>query len=196
MIISTENLFAVPSENSDISANAENSFGGRVIIGAETILGIEFREQPTPLSDITVTSELGPAFSGVVEFRDENIDPKSTLVELSSQRIDASTQIAKGCTTERGNVFTVTGRGGLPENPYQTLQGRNLWQDLRPVTQTSTQTNPTSVSTNDVSKDATAPIIEAQKLIVDSEGKIELVAYSSESQLSYTGGQASFCNVQ
>ncbi len=193
IIISTDYLFAVPTENSDITANAENSFGGRVIISADGIFGIEFREQQTPLSDITVTSELGPAFSGVVEIRNENIDPEDALAELPDNVIDASTQIAQGCTAERGNVFTVTGRGGLPENPNQTLQGRAVWQDLRPVEEVSS--SPDSEANQPQSKeDQIQPIIEAQGLIVDEQGKYRLVARNPEPQSSTTWHQPSQCN--
>jgi large exoprotein involved in heme utilization and adhesion len=53
--INTDNLVAVPSENSDISANSANFRGGNVTVTASGIFGIEFREQVTPLSDITAT---------------------------------------------------------------------------------------------------------------------------------------------
>jgi filamentous hemagglutinin family protein len=193
VIIFTDYLLAVPQENSDITANAENSFGGRVIIFTDGIFGIEFREEQTPLSDITVTSELGPAFSGVVEIINQNIDPQAALVELPQNVIDASTQIAQGCSAERGNVFTLTGRGGLPENPNQTLQGRAVWQDLRSLEDVSSL--PVSEENQPQSQDdRLEPIIEAQGLIVDSQGKIRLVAQTSEPQTSTTWHQPSQCN--
>lgn len=194
VIISSRFLTAVPEENSDITANAENSLGGRVTIFAEGILGIQFREQQTSLSDITVTSDLGPAFSGVVEIRNENVDPQGTLVELPDQVIDASTQIAQGCSAERGNIFTVTGRGGLPENPNQTLQGRNLWEDLRPLDNIAYASTPPQ-NQQQSEQETIAPIIEAQELIVDSQGKIRLVAQNVEPQAPTIGHQSS-CNAQ
>ncbi len=63
--INTQNLAAL--SNSDISANAEQAFGGQVIVNADAIFGTEFWTQPTTASDITATSELGPEFSGTVE---------------------------------------------------------------------------------------------------------------------------------
>jgi filamentous hemagglutinin family protein len=192
--ISTRYLFAVPKENSDITANAENSVGGRVTISAEGILGIQFREEQTSLSDITVTSELGPAFSGVVEIRNEYVDPQASLVELPDQVTDASTQIAQGCSAERGNVFTVTGRGGLPENPNQTLQGRNLWEDLRPLDNTNSALTPEQ-NQQQSKQETIAPIIEAQELVVDSQGKIILVAQNIEPQAPTIWHQSS-CNAK
>jgi len=62
--LSAETLVAL--EDSDISANAEQSFGGQVRITAEGIFGTEFREENTSESDITATSDLGAEFSGTV----------------------------------------------------------------------------------------------------------------------------------
>ncbi len=36
-------------ENSDISANASEAFGGRIVIDAQGIFGTEFHNQKTPL---------------------------------------------------------------------------------------------------------------------------------------------------
>jgi large exoprotein involved in heme utilization and adhesion len=128
----------------------------------------------------------------VVEIRDENIDPQAALVELPDNVIDASTQIAQGCSAERGNVFTVTGRGGLPENPNQTLQGRAVWQDLRSVENNSSF--PVKEENQQQSQDdRSEPIIEAQGLIVDSQGKIRLVAQTSLPQASNNWHQPSQC---
>jgi large exoprotein involved in heme utilization and adhesion len=53
--IDTDNLVAVPQEDSDISANATAGNGGQVIVNAIGIFGTQFRLQDTPLSDITAT---------------------------------------------------------------------------------------------------------------------------------------------
>ena len=49
----------VAFENSDITANSVNSFGGQVIVNAQAIFGTAFRPALTPESDITASSELG-----------------------------------------------------------------------------------------------------------------------------------------
>ena len=54
--IDTDTLVAL--ENSDIIANARQSFGGRVSINAQGIFGTQFRDNPTLLSDITATGEV------------------------------------------------------------------------------------------------------------------------------------------
>ncbi|OLT62610.1 beta strand repeat-containing protein [Moorena bouillonii] len=75
--IDTDLLVAL--ENSDITANAEQDFGGQVIINALGIFGTEFREQQTPDSDITASSQLGASFSGTVEINAPYSDPTNYL---------------------------------------------------------------------------------------------------------------------
>jgi filamentous hemagglutinin family protein len=175
IIIDTDFLFAVPNENSDISANAEQSRGGRVIISTQGLFGIAPREEQTELSDITATSELGSEFSGVVQIIDPNVDPTTGAVILPSQVVDVSNQIVAGCPADAGNTFVVTGRGGLPENPGQTLQGRAIWQDLRDLEGESK-----SVGANGHSPVKTSKIVEAQGWVTSDDGKVQLVASTSE----------------
>jgi large exoprotein involved in heme utilization and adhesion len=115
--INTDNLVAVPKENSDISANSANFRGGNVTIRAIGIFGIEFREQLTPLSDITATG-FSEEFSGTVNIITPGIDPARGLAQLPTEVVDASDEIAQGCRDVQGSSFVVTGRGGchLPLN--------------------------------------------------------------------------------
>ncbi|MHC5831659.1 MAG: hypothetical protein ACYT04_90745, partial [Nostoc sp.] len=73
-------IVAVPSENSDITANAYTGTGGRVDIQASGIYGIQPRSNPTSMSDITASSEFG--VNGTVELNTPDIDPNSDLLEL------------------------------------------------------------------------------------------------------------------
>jgi filamentous hemagglutinin family protein len=120
-------------ENSDISANAVESFGGRVTINARGILGAEFREIPTPESDITASSRRGPSFSGVVEINTPEVDPAAGLVVLSETLSDSATEIVAGCPADEENSFAIVGRGGLPEDPRGVLRGQVVVHDFRPV---------------------------------------------------------------
>ncbi|MDY6939400.1 MAG: S-layer family protein [Cyanobacteriota bacterium] len=116
--IDTDTLVAL--ENSDITANAEESFGGRVAIVADGIFGTELREQLTPNSDITATSQLGGEFSGTVTITTPEVDPSSGLVELSSVLLNAEDAIAQSClvpSSRRQGRFTIVGTGGLPIDP-------------------------------------------------------------------------------
>ncbi|MGA7938078.1 MAG: S-layer family protein, partial [Kovacikia sp.] len=175
--IKTDFLVAVKDENSDITANAVNNFGGRVIIEARGIFGIEYRSQLTPFSDITASSALGPLFSGTVEIRTPDTDPTRGLTQFPSELVDASNRIAAACERSQGNTFVVTGRGGLPEDASQPLRGGSVWSDLR-LSALPTQNGPSAVAPvpKSVSQPSVAaPIVEAQGWVTDANGQITLV---------------------
>lgn len=116
--IDTDTLVAF--ENSDITANAANSFGGRVVINTQGIYGTEFRDQQTPQSDITATSELGPKFSGIVEINTPEFNPTQGLVLPTVPPlpdVPANPCAIAGQDTE----FVSIGRGGLPPTPKESV---------------------------------------------------------------------------
>jgi len=176
--IETDTLVA--KSNSDITANAEEGFGGRVIITAQGIFGIEFREELTPESDITVTSELGAEFNGVVEIRTPEVDSKSALVDLPENVTDPSQQIVKGCASDVGNTFTITGRGGLPEDPVSGLRGRALWWDNRDLSsignQASLVAQSEEVPLGQPQNGDRRVLVEATGWVIHPDGQVELVA--------------------
>lgn len=177
IIIDTQNLVAL--ENSDISANASEGFGGRVSINARGIFGTKFRQQITPKSDITATSNLGPQFSGTVEINTPDINPAASLVQLPENFADLSKRIVVGCAANKGNRFVISGRGGLPENPSQTLLGSAVWQDLRPLEASAnilSEENLLFSSPQNAISDSPTPLIEAQGWRVNAQNQIELVA--------------------
>ncbi len=119
--INTDTLVAL--ENSDITANALNNRGGRVIVNAQGIFGTQFRPQLTPESDITASSALGAEFSGIVQINTPDVDPSSGLVELPTTVVDVEGLVARNlCTPKRaGSSLVMTGRGGLPASPNDPL---------------------------------------------------------------------------
>ncbi|MDM9586307.1 S-layer family protein [Nostoc sp. GT001] len=181
LIINSPFIVAVPKENSDISANAFTGTGGRVDITTNGIFGILPQKRLTENSDITASSELG--VSGEVTINSPDTDPSRGLTQLPSNLVDASQQIAQGCTPRRGqnaSRFIATGRGGLPQSPNEPLRGRAVitgWVDL-PAQATARVTEKLSTATMTKS---TEPIVEAQGWIVDAKGDIMLVAQSGQS---------------
>jgi large exoprotein involved in heme utilization and adhesion len=119
--INTDTLVAL--ENSDITANALNNRGGRVIVNAQGIFGTQFRPQLTPESDITASSNLGAEFSGIVQINTPDVDPSSGLVELPTTVVDVEGLVARNlCAPKQaGSSFVVSGRGGLPASPNDPL---------------------------------------------------------------------------
>ncbi|MEH2463012.1 two-partner secretion domain-containing protein [Nostoc sp.] len=172
-------IVAVPKENSDITANAFTGSGGRVDITTNGIFGILPQKNPTENSDITASSELG--VSGEVSINSPDTDPSRGLIQLPSNLVDASQQIAQGCTPRRrqnASSFIATGRGGLPQSPNEPLRGRAVitgWVDLPPQATAITDKLSTSVTKS------TDQIVEAQGWIVDANGDVILVAQSGQS---------------
>ena len=125
----------VALENSDIIANAVAGAGGNITISTQGIFGTQFRPQLTPESDITASSQLG--VSGTVNITTPEVDPSSAVVELPEGVIDPDRQIVSGCHAGESNTFTITGRGGLPAEPMQTILGQTVWQDWQDYTRES-----------------------------------------------------------
>ncbi|GBO51760.1 hypothetical protein APA_2631 [Pseudanabaena sp. lw0831] len=190
--INTDFLVAVPRENSDITANSFNSFGGRVIITAKGVIGFQTGNLLTPFSDITATSALGSQFNGLVEIRTPDTDLSRGLVKLPDNLTDGNKQIVAACDRFRGNELIVTGRGGVPSDATQTISSQAIWRDLRlseiPATQSNvtsqgeiTQSDSNRVTTQSSPSIAIQPLpqIEAQGWEKDQNGRLKLLAYAA-----------------
>jgi len=174
--IDTQFLVAIPSENSDISADAYTGKGGNVQITAQDIFGIQSRRKNTPQSDITASSKFG--LDGVVKINTPGIDPSRGLVALPTELVDASRLIAQNCSSGGSQVasrFTVTGRGGLPDNPSETLSSNAVWTDLRPNLNLAATRSNSAMATRG-SHPSAAPLVEAQGWVINDKGEIVLTA--------------------
>jgi filamentous hemagglutinin family protein len=182
--IDTETLVAL--ENSDISANAIQGSGGQVNITAQGIFGTAFRDRLTPESDITATSELGTEFSGTVTLTTPDIDASAGLVELQGKTTDTGDRIVSGCGAAEGNSFTITGRGGLPESPIETLRSEMMWEDLRDLIEYPESTEEWVQTPPPIEPEPTGELVEATGWIVRDDGTVELVASRDRSTPRFT----------
>lgn len=166
-------IIAIPSENSDITANAFTGRGGRVEITVQGIFGIEFRDKLTAFSDITASSEFGIA--GVVNLNTPDVDPSRGLVPLPVDLVDVSRQIVPTCRSDNrqgSGRFFITGRGGLPPNPTEPLSsGAVLTADGQPF-EPAIQ----GYSGNRSIDRPPNTIVEAQGWVIDTDGTVVLVA--------------------
>ncbi|MEM9541577.1 MAG: filamentous hemagglutinin N-terminal domain-containing protein [Cyanobacteria bacterium P01_E01_bin.42] len=119
--INAENGFLVgpPGEDNDITANAFEGNGGNINITAQEIFGLKFRDQLTPRSDITASSEFG--LDGTVQLNTLGIDPNNGLTNLPEDQNDP--EVRQGCSQGGANSssLTVQGIGGAPDNPDDML---------------------------------------------------------------------------
>ncbi|GAB4313828.1 MAG: hypothetical protein Kow0091_20770 [Geminocystis sp.] len=122
-------IIAPPNGDSDITANAFEGQGGNIIVNSQGIFGIEFRENQTPKSDITASSQFGR--SGNVEISTPNVNPSQGLVELVKNPVNPADLVeVNACSKGQESEFIITGRGGLPPNPASILNGDLLLPDF------------------------------------------------------------------
>ncbi len=177
------------SNGSDITANAVEGNGGRVIITTQGLFGIQFRPQRTPKNDITVSSQFG--LTGEFQLNSPDVDPNRGLINLPTAPVDTQvSQVCQAGATQNQNSFIITGRGGLPPNPRQVLRSRAVEVDW--VSLDASANNPTediqnrgtqrrvsrsqnAQTVNNVNNQA-QKIVEAQGWVIDDNGKIALVA--------------------
>jgi filamentous hemagglutinin family protein len=194
-------IVSAPNNNSDITANAFSGRGGRVDIDATGIFYLVPRSReelvrllgttdPSKLdpvnlltNDITAISQENPSLSGTVIINTPDVDPSRGLLQLPSNLVDPSNQIAQGCTPKAGGgmgSFVATGRGGIPPSPTEPLTAETVNADWI----TLDEDNQTQRGGDAVTRtDEPTEIVEAQGWVVDADGGIVLVAQAPPTQL-------------
>ena len=137
--------------------------------------------------NINASSELG--IDGVIEINNPNVDPLSGIVLSSEKPQNTSDQIIAGCSTDQGNRFVVNRKGGLPNNPIQSLGSEIVWEDLRTTDDSPLATQKRSLSSlsrDDHQKDAivlttskSSPkekIQPAKSWIIKNDGTVILIS--------------------
>jgi filamentous hemagglutinin family protein len=163
-------ILAIPKENSDISANAFTGRGGNIKIMAQSLLGIQYRPQPTPRSDITVSSTFGGAGSITVDTLD--IDPNRGTFSLPTDPTDPTRLILQLCPIggKTPSRFVVTGRGGFPPIPSEAVNQDAIQVELV----TDSPADPQSARAPKLQ--TPAPLLEAQGIEIAANGIIRLVS--------------------
>ncbi|NER38874.1 MAG: filamentous hemagglutinin N-terminal domain-containing protein, partial [Oscillatoria sp. SIO1A7] len=171
-------------ENSQITANAFGGRGGNIQIDASGI----FLSADSP---VTASSQLG--VDGIVQINTPEFEPSSGLLGLPQNFIDPSKQIVTGCAADRGNEFTIAGRGGLPPDPTTRLHSLFVWEDLRNLPLPgSSVSSPNSSRPEEIDKLDNKPeetdrldnknLVEATGWVRDSSGQVWLVAVEDRNQ--------------
>ncbi|MBW4508208.1 MAG: filamentous hemagglutinin N-terminal domain-containing protein [Scytonematopsis contorta HA4267-MV1] len=199
--IKTPNGFIVgfPNGNNDIIANAFKGTGGKIIIDAFGIFGMQPRTreelqrlnqlnpEKLPTNDITAFSEQNPSLSGIVQINTPDVDPNRGVAELPQYLVNAAGLINQNfCARAYNSSFIITGRGGIAPTPFDVFTAETAWEDwrLNPSIQSQrvleTEGERLSEENEKVSPTtATSKIVEAQGWIVNNKGQVELVAFTS-----------------
>jgi large exoprotein involved in heme utilization and adhesion len=165
--INTDTLVAL--ENSNITANAVQGQGGNIQLTAQ---GVFLSSD----SEITASSQRG--INGTVEISTPNIDIGSSFTQLERNFVTPEQVIADSCLARRNaeqGRFTVTGTGGLPRNPYDTIQGAYKVSDVQGLPEVAQQASSLSSKLPTPSSNLWKqgdPIQEAQGMTVTENGRI------------------------
>jgi large exoprotein involved in heme utilization and adhesion len=166
--INLNGSFIVGMENSDIVARAQQGSGGNIAIDTQGLIGLELRPALTSENDINASSQLG--LNGKINIENPSVKPDSGLIELPTEVMDSSQQIAQTCDAAQTSQFVATGRGGVPSNPEQVMTGDRPWSDLRELS---------SATSEAVVSPTSALIQEASTWRVNAAGQTELVAHGN-----------------
>ncbi|MFW6358181.1 MAG: filamentous hemagglutinin N-terminal domain-containing protein [Chroococcales cyanobacterium] len=178
--IESQFVIAFPNENSDIVANAFEGNGGNIFLTADSILGLQFRETQTPLSDITASSEFGLA--GTVQITTPDVNPSQDLAKLPEEVMDSTPLVASTCAGNGGAIaqqqsqFVITGRGGLPPNPSDILTNEAIVADWITLNKSSSSIAHQPLETVSHLSQSQKQLTEAQGWIVNHNGNLVLTA--------------------
>jgi len=174
--------YVIANNNSDLKANAVEGSGGNINITTKAIF---FSAD----SEATASSKFG--VDGVVEINNPNANEQIGVVPLKFELTKRTEIIPSFCSTNSTNTMVVSGKGGLGDNPGQTLRGQSVWEDLRDFSHTDNNEStsvpdllsaPTNSSEhNENNNNQTSVIIEANNWRVNKQGKVELVSNIRES---------------
>ena len=186
--ITADFILAVLEENSDITANAFKGNGGNITLTGRGIFGFNFPDQPTNLSDITASSELG--VDGNIEIQILDFNPSQGLVKLPTTVVDASTRILPSCAenvkvgsnNSTGDEFIVTGRGGLPPSPLDPIISQTVIADWVTLDNSETenyqsQRHSPPAREESARKRPRRRIVEAQGWLIGPDGTVILTAF-------------------
>ncbi len=172
-------IAAVPNENSDITASAPQGTGGRIAINAQGIFGFTVTQEPTlTSSDITAFGKAAE-LNGTVQINTPDINLQSALNTQEANFVNPDQAIASSCLARRNaqqGSFTVTGTGGLPTTPYESIRGHYPVTQVQELPTQSRQhaSSPPSTPTSPLptSWKLGDPIVEAQGMTVTADKRI------------------------
>lgn len=213
-------IVAPPFENNDITANAFSGSGGKVQINAISLFGTAPRSREDlarqlgindtnsslldsarlPTSDITAISQENPTLNGTVNIN--TLDDSTNRIPINLPTKLVEQKIVQSCSRAiaRGeSQFVVTGRGGIPTNPIDTIRTNTTLSPDWVIVNTSNRKNPEdftlpsarSINVNSKQNYPTK-IVEAQSWVRSSNGDVYLVSkvpYKALSGASWKSGE-------
>ena len=191
--IDTDFIIAFDGDN-DIIASAEQGQGGNININAEALFGIEERPLNDTTNDINASSEF--SLDGTVDINNPTVDPTTGLINLPASVSDATDQISQNpCQQGIGSEFIVTGKGGLPRNPADSLNSNETQVGLvEPLEQTGQGGDK---ETRGQGENVVTEAVPAMGWVFNNRGEVTLTAYSNTDTERERSSQGKFssCSV-
>ena len=167
-------------QNSLISANAFQGNGGNILINTQGLF-------IAPGSSITASSQLG--VDGLVQINNPEVEVDGGLIDLPEKITDVSQLITRGCGTGNNNQFIVTGKGGIPTDPYEIFRDRVVWQDWRNLSTVSSVNHNSQATVNNPQ----SGIVEATGIIIHEDGRVELAVIEERTNSPIANSHNSTC---
>ena len=172
-------ILAFPNQNNDIIANASEGRGGAIDITTQAIFGLEERPLNSITNDINASSQ-ATGLDGTVDINNPAVDPTTGLINLPASVGDASDQISQNpCQQGVGSQFIVTGKGGLPPNPTETLNSDRITVDLVEPLSREEETRRLENGVTGTGEDTVAETVPAMGWVFNDKGEVTLTAYSN-----------------
>jgi filamentous hemagglutinin family protein len=177
-------------ENSDILATADQGSGGNINLNTPVFIADFFTPnafksgargtvpelRSNNRADISASSQFGQ--SGVMTMPEFNNNVANSLQEKSIRLVNYEQIVSNSCLARRNlqqGTFTVIGTGGLPSNPYTSLNERYSVVQVKPITHDSHTGEDLKVVENRIAWKPGDAIVEAQSLVKTADGRILLV---------------------
>ena len=157
------------------------------------MFGIEER----PLNDLTndLNADSNEGIDGEISINTPDVDPLRGLDNLPNNVIDASNQMVRTCLTaeeEKSNKFILTGRGGIPNNPTESVIGdATISAQWLTLPETATQLSEAETTIENYQP---TEIVEAKGWIINRDGKVILTATANNHSVTIPWLVPNSCN--
>ncbi|MEH2079808.1 MAG: filamentous hemagglutinin N-terminal domain-containing protein [Nostoc sp.] len=132
-----------------------------------------------PTNDVTAFSEQNPFASGIKTINILGISPRLVHL-LPTNLVDTSQLLDTSCSPrskQQASSFIITGRGGLPRNPYNFLSLNTVlvdWVTLNPSIR-NRKSPPVTIKPTTPTP-TPKPIVEATRWVINAKGELQLTA--------------------
>ncbi|MDJ0595935.1 MAG: hypothetical protein QNJ72_39130 [Pleurocapsa sp. MO_226.B13] len=183
--------FSSQPNGSDIIARAEQGTGGNIDLTVESLLGISQGQAiaGNGNNDIDASSQFG--LDGTVTIRVLNVEPIQEITELPqnvTDREQITTQACKNNSPVRGNTLTVTGKGGIRQQPFEPLNSEAIV-----IGQYEVERSQSELPEVKSFQTAKGKIIPAQGVVVTPDGQLILTSYPTGRATSRNSDNFSNC---